>query len=162
MVTAIHLRNGCLPLLAILTVVSSVGCSTLHTGLGTSLEQQAAVPSDPRAMVVVELRRGKNGREYLRAPLKENMLVQDALKGSGAVSRFHRMNVVLVREAQNGEKLRLPVKYDVSKKQVVDSNNYAMHAGDWLEVTEDTSTVLDRMLETATQPLRPMMRSPRD
>ena len=120
------------------------------------------MPSDPRAMVVVELRDGKNGREYLRAPLKENMLVQDALKGSGAVSRFHRMDVVLVREAQNGEKLRLPVKYDVTRQQVVDSNNYAMHAGDWLEVTEDTSTVLDRMLESATQPLRPMMRSPRD
>jgi hypothetical protein len=72
------------------------------------------------------------------------------------------MNVVLVRELPNGEKLRLPVKYEVNKKQVVDSNNYAMHAGDWLEVTEDTSTILDRMLETATQPLRPMMRSPRD
>ena len=55
----------------------------------------------------------------------------------------------------------MPVKYDVAKQQVVDINNYAMHAGDWLEVTEDTSTVLDRMLESATQPLRPHDARPR-
>jgi hypothetical protein len=32
-------------------------------------------------------------REYLRAPLKDSMLVQDALKGSGAVNRFRRMDL---------------------------------------------------------------------
>jgi hypothetical protein len=148
---------------AILTVASTVGCSALNTGLSSSREQQAAAaPSDPQAMVVVELLHGKSGHEYLRAPLKENMLVQDALKGSGAISRFRRMNVVLVREIQNGQKIRLPVKYDTTKRQVVDTNNYALHAGDWLEVTEDTSTMLDRMIASATEPLRPMMRSNRD
>jgi hypothetical protein len=34
-----------------------------------------------------------------------------------------------------------------------------MYAGDWLEVTEDTSNMLDRMLQSAIEPLRPMMRS---
>jgi len=163
MVTPIHMRNGFLPILAVLAVASTVGCSTLHTGLSTSLEQQAAAPTgDLRAMVVVELRNGKNGHEYLRAPLKENMLVQDALKGSGAIARFRRMDVVLVRETQHGQKVRLPVKYDVARQQVVDSNNYAMHAGDWLEVTQDTSTIIERMVQSATEPLRPMMRSPLD
>jgi hypothetical protein len=150
-------------MLAMLAVASTVGCGTLHTGLGTSLEQQAAEPTgDLRSMVVVELRNSGSGHEYLRAPLKENMLVQDALKGSGAISRFRRMNLVLVRETENGQKVRLPVKYDVSKQQVVDSNNYALHAGDWLEVTEDTTTVLERMMGSVTEPLRPMMRSRRD
>ena len=150
-------------MLAMLAVASTVGCSTLRTGLSTPLAQQAAEPADDlRAQVVVELRHGKNGHEYLRAPLKENMLVQDALKGSGAISRFHRMNIVLVRETENGQKMRLPVKYDVPQQQVVDSNNYAMHAGDWLEVTEDTTTILERMMESATGPLRPVMRSRRD
>ena len=140
-----------------------MAAARLHTGLSASLAQQAAEPTDDlRAMVVVELRNGKNGHEYLRAPLKENMLVQDALKGSGAISRFRRMDIVLVRETQNGQKVRLPVKYEVSRQQVVDSNDYAMHAGDWLEVTEDTSTILERMIESATEPLRPMMRSPLD
>jgi hypothetical protein len=105
------------------------------------------------------LRDGKNGREYLRAPLTDSMLVQDALKGSGAMNRFRRMNIVLVRETPDGKKIRLPVKYDVARHQVVDTNNYAMYAGDWLEVTEDTSNMLDRMLQSAIEPLRPMMRS---
>ena len=87
------------------------------------------------------------------------MLVQDALKGSGAISRFHRMNIVLVRQTPDGKKLRLPVKYDVTRQQVVDTNNYAMHAGDWLEVTE--GHVDDRWTACSSppcEPLRPMMR----
>lgn len=82
------------------------------------------------------------------------MLVQDALKGSGAIQRFRRMNVVLVRETPNGQTLRLPVQYDVAKRRVVETNNYALHAGDRLEVTRDTRTTLDRMLESALEPLR--------
>ncbi|MHB8861938.1 MAG: hypothetical protein ACYC6N_06010 [Pirellulaceae bacterium] len=147
----------------ILATASTVGCSTLHTGLGTSLVQEAAAtPGDRQATVVVELRHGERDHEYLRAPLKENMLVQDALKGSGAVSRFHRMDIVLVRQVPNGQKLRLPVKFDVTRRQVIDNNNYAMHAGDWLEVTEDTTSILDRMIDSAMEPLRPMLRTYRD
>ncbi len=159
MVTPTRMRSGCLSILAILTVAATVGCSTLHLGPDLALDQQMSEPSDPQAMVVVELRHGKNGREYLRAPLTDSMLVQDAIKGSGAITRFRRMDIVLVRETPDGKKIRLPVKYDVVRHQVVDTNNYAMHAGDWLEVTEDTSTMLDRMLESAMEPLRPMMRS---
>jgi hypothetical protein len=159
MVTRTRTRNGFLSILAILTVAATMGCGTLHVGRDLALDQQMSEPSDPRAMVVVELRDGKNGREYLRAPLTDSMLVQDALKGSGAMNRFRRMNIVLVRETPDGKKIRLPVKYDVARRQVVDTNNYAMYAGDWLEVTEDTSNMLDRMLQSAIEPLRPMMRS---
>ena len=63
--------------------------------------------------------------------------------------RFRRMNVVLVREVPGSQKLRLPVEYDASKRRVVEANNYAMHGGDWLEVTEDTRTTFDRMIESA-------------
>jgi hypothetical protein len=125
-----------------------------------ALDPQLGDSGDPQAMVVVELRNSKGKTEHLRAPLTQTMLVQDALKGSGAISRFRRMDIVLVRQTSDGKKVRLPVKYDVAKRHVVDSNNYAMYAGDWLEVTEDNSTMLDRMLESAMEPLRPMMRQP--
>lgn len=160
MVTATHKTTGTLLIVAALTVSATGGCSALHTGLGASLEQQAAATTDPSGMVVVELRRGENNREYLRAPVTENMLVQDALKGSGAISRFHRMNVVLVRQTPDGKALRLPVKFDVAKRQVAEMNNYAIYGGDKLEVTQDTSTVVDRMITNAMQPFRPMMRTP--
>lgn len=160
MVTATRKTAGTLVLVAALTVSASGGCSMLHTGLGTSLEQQTAASADPNGMVVVELRRGADNREFLRAPVKENMLVQDALKGSGAISRFHRMNIVLVRKTPDGKTLRLPVKFDVAKRQVAEMNNYAIYGGDTLEVSQDTSTMVDRMISNAMQPLRPMMRTP--
>ena len=147
-------------LFAALTVSATGGCSALHTKLGSSLEQQAAAPVDTNGMVVVELRRGEEKRDFLRAPVKENMLVQDALKGSGAISRFHRMNIVLVRKTSDGQTLRLPVKFDVNKRQVAEMNNYAIYGGDTLEVTQDTSTVVDRLLASGTQPFRSMMRTP--
>jgi hypothetical protein len=110
-------------------------------------------------MVVVELHDGKDKTEYLRAPIKDSMLVQDALKGSGAIHRFRRMDVVLVRNVAGGGKLRLPVEYNGSTQRVADQHNYALHGGDTLEVTEDTSTAIDRMIEQALEPLRPMMRT---
>ncbi|MGM0490484.1 MAG: hypothetical protein ACQESR_27480 [Planctomycetota bacterium] len=113
--------------------------------------------TDP--MVVVELRDGGDDHEYLRAPLKEPMLVQDALKGAGAIDRFHRMDIVLVRNTPGGEKLRLPVRFVSTTRRVADENNYALQRGDWLEVTEDTSTTFDRMIEQALQPFEPMMRT---
>jgi hypothetical protein len=153
-------RTALLTILALLTAAATTGCSPLKLTPDMALDPQASAAGNQQAMVVVELHHGKNKIEHLRAPLKGNMLVQDALKGSGAVSRFHRMDIVLVRETPEGKKVRLPVKYDVNRRQVVDSNNYAMYAGDVLEVTENTSTVIDRMLESALQPLQPMIRRP--
>jgi hypothetical protein len=140
-----------------MVVAWCAGCSALHSGADLMVDPAADATRGQQAMVVVELRDGDDHREYLKAPLTDSMLVQDALKGSGATSRFRRMNIVLVRTTAKGGKLRLPVKYDAGKRQVVETNNYAMHADDWLEVTEDTSTMFDRMIDSALQPLRPML-----
>jgi hypothetical protein len=162
MATPLRTQSGILSILAILTVAATTGCSTLQAGPDLMQDPRVGEPANAQAMVVVELRDGSKKSEYLRAPLTETMLVQDALKGSGAIRRFRRMDIVLVREAPDGSKIRLPVKYDMTRQQVVDNNNYAMHAGDWLEVTRDNSTMLDRMLQPMVKPLRPMMRDYRD
>lgn len=159
MVTPKQLRAAVLPIFALLTVASSIGCSSLQSNQATeplATGSETVTVSDP--MIVVELRNGDN-HEYLRAPLKESMLVQDALKGAGAVHRFKRMDVVLVRQSPSGEKLRLPVHFNASTRRVVDENNYALHGGDWLEVSKDTSTTFDRMIEQAMEPFKPVMRS---
>jgi len=159
MATAMHTRARLLSIL-LLAAVGAPGCSTLNLNPNLAMDPGASAPSDPQAMVVVELRHGNDKNEYLRAPLTQTMLVQDALKGSGAISRFRRMDIVLVRQTPDGNKIRLPIKYDVAKRHVVDANNYAMHAGDWLEVTEDRTTAVERMFASALEPLRPMMRKP--
>jgi hypothetical protein len=149
-------------MLALVGVLAAGGCSTLQSTPESPIPEGTETSSVTDPMVVVELRDGDEEREYLRAPLKESMLVQDALNGSGATSRFRRMDVVLVRHVPGGRKLRLPVRYNPTTKRVADEHNYALHGGDWLEVTQDTSTMVDRMIEQALEPLRPVMRSYRD
>lgn len=143
----------------ILTVACTCGCGSLAQRPQEPLAAATETSTVTDPMVVVELRDGGDDREYLRAPLKEPMLVQDALKGAGAIDRFHRMDIVLVRNTPGGEKLRLPVRFVSTTRRVADENNYALQRGDWLEVTEDTSTTFDRMIEQALQPLEPMMRT---
>lgn len=155
------LRPATLPIFVLLTVIS-VGCSSLQSQPTDPVGAGSGTASVTDPMVVVELRAGNDEREYLRAPLKDSMLVQDALKGSGAVHRFRRMDVVLVRQLPDGGKLRLPVEFNSTTRRVADENNYALHGGDWLEVTEDISTTFDRMIEHALEPLRPVMRNYRD
>ncbi len=124
-----------------------------------AMEPETAVSTVTDPMVVVELRDGDEEREYLRAPIKESMWVQDALKGSGAIHRFKRMDIKLVRRLAGRDTLNMPIHYDSTNQCVVRENNYAMQGGDWLVVTEDTSTTFDRMIEHALQPLRPVMRN---
>lgn len=157
MVTLAQARTGGWALLVALGAAFGSGCGSLHSGADLMADPALTAAGQQQAMVVVELRDGDDHREHLRAPWTDTMVVQDALKGSGATSRFRRMNIVLVRTTAQGTKLRLPVKYNAAKRQVVETNNYAMHAGDWLEVTEDTSTMFDRMIDSALDPLRPIL-----
>lgn len=150
---------ACYGALLLLTVVCACGCGSMQRQPREPLTAGTETSTVTDPMVVVELRDGNDDREYLRAPLKESMLVQDALEGSGAINRFHRMDIVLVRNVSGGEKLRLPIRLDTSTRRVASETNYALHGGDWLEVTEDTSTTFDRMIEGALQPLEPMMRT---
>jgi len=154
-------RTALLRILALLLGGVSLGCGSLQQRPAEPLATSTATSAVTDPTVVVELRGGGDEREYLRAPLKQPMLVQDALKGSGAINRFRRMDVVLVRSLPNGEKLRLPVAFDGSTRRVANEDNYALHSGDWLEVTEDTSTTFDRMIDHVMEPLRPIMRTHR-
>ncbi len=162
MVTTKQLRTAILPIFALLVVQGSVGCSSLQSAPAMPLATDTETTTVDDPLVVVELRGGGEKPDYLRAPLKESMLVQDALKGSGAIRRFKRMDIVLVRRAPGGQKLRLPIRYNANLRRVVDENNYALYGGDWLEVTQDTSSSFDRMVEHALQPLKPVMRTYRD
>ena len=158
MVTPRQLRTAILPIFALLTLATALGCGSLQSNAVDPMAAGdiTATVTDP--MVVVELRTGSDKCDYLRAPLKDSMLVQDALKGSGAIQRFRRMDIALVRPVPGSEKLRLPVRYDSSERSVVAEHNYALHGGDVLEVTQDTSTTFDRMIEHALQPFKPVMR----
>jgi hypothetical protein len=149
-----------LPLLLVIAA-TSVGCSSLQTS-PADLGRQASTPppaeedSEPR--IVVELRETEEEPERLKAPLKDGMVVQEALKGSGALNRFRRMDIEVVRPVPNDRPLRMPVNFDWVQREVSPATNYSLHPGDTVEVTEDSRTIIDRMVESAMEPLKSMTR----
>ena len=159
MATTVSRTAKLLPLLLVVAA-TSVGCSSLQTS-PADLNSQAMMPppdeedSEPR--VVVELRETEEEPVRLKAPLKEGMVVQQALEGSGALRQFRRMDIVVVRPVPNELPLRMPVNFDWVNREVSDATNYSLYPGDTIEVTEDSRTIIDRMVETAMEPFKSMM-----
>ncbi len=143
----------------LILIAAAPGCSVLRNEHSTMpVVAPVAEQTPARAHVVVELRTGQQKPEYLRAPLNDTMLVQTALKESGALNRFHSMNVTIVRKLADGHKVRLPVHFNPKKRRVTDATNFALHPDDVIEVVEDTSTLWDRMIDSALEPLGPVTR----
>lgn len=137
-------------------MATSFGCGSLQTGPASPGADEVAAA--PNGELFVELHDADQQVYHLKAPFKDSMFVQDALRESGAMRRYRRMDLTLVRQLPNGQKLRVPVKYDAVKKAVTPATNYSLHPNDTLEVVQDASTTFDRMLESAMAPLRPIMR----
>ncbi len=153
-------RTASLLTLILVIAASSVGCSNLQTS-HSNLDQQTLIPpvdaEESQPQVIVELRETDEEPERLKAPLKEGMLVQEALKGSGALGRFRRMDIVVVRPIPHDRPLRMPVNFDWVEREVSPATNYSLFPGDTVEVTEDSRTIIDRMIEMAFDPLKSMM-----
>ena len=160
MATIASRTAGLLPMFMVL-VAASVGCSSLQTS-PANWDAQAMMPppeeqdSEPR--IVVELRETEEDPVRLKAPLKEGMVVQEALEGSGALRAFRRMDIVVVRPVPHDLPLRMPVNFDWVERQVSDATNYSLHPGDTVEVTEDSRTIIDRMVDSAMEPFKSMTR----
>ena len=131
------------------------GCATLPANHTADLSQAVKTDANVRGEVVVQLKDDKGSR-YLKAPLRGNMVVQDALTGSGALNEFNRMDVVVVRTLPSGEKLRMPVTVDPGSRAVNSATDYSLYPGDVVEVTEDPRTLLDRVIDSALSSLGPI------
>lgn len=68
------------------------------------------------------------------------------------------MDIEVVRPVPNDRPLRMPVNFDWVKREVSAATNYSLYPGDTVEVTEDSRTIIDRMVESAMEPLKSMMR----
>jgi hypothetical protein len=81
-------------------------------------------------------------------PLNDVTYVQQALDQTKALKKFRRVRLELYRELPQGGGHKIPVQYDRGKKRIDPATDYAIHPHDRIVVTEDTSTVLDDMLES--------------
>lgn len=130
------------------------GCTALQTGasLGmqsTSLAEGAAGEAAAQvATISVEVRpAGRREPEMQQFPLNEAMHVQDLLEQTGLSRRFRRMELQVIRPT-GGDMARMRVKYSHQTGRVDPLFDYALRPGDHVVVTEDTSTVLDDMLQS--------------
>lgn len=139
-------------IVAVAAIMSS-GCQTVNSELAMLFgeappahvnEQPAAGDNSPQ--FYVELRADGRSPKLMQFPATDGMLVQQALEQSGAVKKFRRMKLELYRKLPSGGGHKMDIHFDHTKDRVPPGEDYAIHPGDRLVATEDTSTVLDDML----------------
>jgi len=106
----------------------------------------AAQPALPNHCVVV-LRDTDAASKRVNITLEKETHVQDLLTRSGALKRFRRMDIQLIRTTPTGAKHKMGVEFDRSTRKVEMQSDYFVQPGDVLVVTEDASTIIDDMLQ---------------
>lgn len=145
-------RFASLVFAAFALAVTASGCATFSPGWNDSALETASTAPQPQGMYKVELRPHRGERERVEIPFSGVPYVQQALKESGAIKRFRRMEVEIVRTAQ-GTPQKMRSSYDHVHKQVPIEWDYALYPNDLIIVTEDPSTMFDDMVQSALGPI---------
>jgi hypothetical protein len=140
------------------------GCSSLQTpslGLGkTALwGSRAEVIKDnqvgdtntaaPAGKYIVELRDAGGKSSSSEFNLTGPICTHDALQQAGAVKKFGRIKVELVRPLPSGGWHWIPIEYDRTIRRVPAECDYAILPGDRVIVTEDTGNMFTDMVDHA-------------
>lgn len=141
------------PLLSFFAVTA--GCNVTNGAKPTPLfgsnsnrSSQPMQQTQPnQGVVTVELHptRGKITRGEI--PMTDMMTVQDALQKSGATKKFRNLNFEVVRfNKEKGKQVKMGGSYLPEKRTAAAHYNYALRPGDRVNVTEDTSSATDSVL----------------
>ncbi|MGE0756329.1 MAG: hypothetical protein AB7F89_02570 [Pirellulaceae bacterium] len=148
-------RAACSPgLFVAACLVGLAGCQTLDANLGTLLgdtraETPRSVTPDPGTPTYyIEFQPYQKKPILVAMPLNGVLYVQDALEQSGALKKFRRSQIEVFRQLPQGGGHKIPVKFDRGKRRVDPGSDYSVHPNDRIVVTEDTSTILDDMLQS--------------
>lgn len=157
-------RSICV-VLALTAATSGLGCSMWKHSLDddrpraeliTSADGNGGNASQPLAKYYVELHPAKDQPKRVERSLTGPMTIQQALKETGALKEFRRSEIELVRTLPGGAVHRMTVEYDRGSKQVAPEFDYSLQPGDRIIVNEDTTTVVDDMLNKTLGPYNPM------
>jgi hypothetical protein len=136
------------------------GCATLHANPAAdfadapAMEDPGVEPAPRAATLSLEVRAAGKQPEIRQIPLQGVTHVQDVLEQTNLTRRFRRMKVHVVRTI--GDRMaKLDANYEHQAGRIDPLYDYALHPGDHLVVVEDTSTVLDDMLNNLPNPLGP-------
>lgn len=130
------------------------GCQTFNAELNSLFGQEpqaapAQVAADPNGQKYYVEFRGDGQKPILVPyPLADAMVIQQALDRSNAFKKYRRAKIELYRQLPGGGGHKLPIEYDRGQRKIPPACDYALHPNDRIVVTEDTSTVLDDMLDS--------------
>ena len=130
--------------------IVSAGCNAIHSNQlnqwNNATPTPAALASGPT--FTVELHAEGKKPEARQAALEGEVYVQQVLEKSGAMKRFRRMNIEVVRTTPQGNRHKMAVAFDRAARKIEPQNNYCLHPGDVIVVSEDSSTIIDDMLQS--------------
>jgi len=148
-----------LPLAALL----ASGCATVRQKADLDLPDTASQPKTEQVAaqtlqtsecsVVIRPARGKP--QVTRVPITEGDTVQTALDHSKATKRFRRMNIHVLRAPRGpagspADVQKMQVEFDRHRRAVEIEYDYALYPNDRIVVEEDTTNIVDDMVEKIT------------
>jgi hypothetical protein len=150
-----HRRLTALSIAAILSGL--VGCSMFKEQATPKLTAEVtpgpAPNAPPPAKFVVEIRPEKGKPQAVEKPLADQTYVQTALEQTGALKKFKRVTVEVYRPLPSGGWHKMNLEFDRENHRVPPEYDYAVLPGDRIVVTEDTTSVMDDMMQAALKPL---------
>ena len=134
------------------------GCSSMsgHSARSSINDESLTVAADlqgtaaqSKFAVEYHFTKDKQKPQAIERPLTGALHVQEALEQTGALKKFRRCEIAIVRRLPNGMGHKIPVDYDRNVKRVTPEFDYALLPGDRLIVTEDTTTAFDDLFENS-------------
>ncbi|MDA7951182.1 MAG: hypothetical protein MPJ24_06805 [Pirellulaceae bacterium] len=142
----------CYSLLFLGSVAVFTGCTAVSTPKSQSdllFEGKGEALAANVPQYLVEMKNSNGDTSRYQGAINETTTLQKALADSGAVKKFSRMKVHILRKGATGKTERLNAEFDHFKQKVKIASDYHLHSGDRIVVVEDTRTVFDDVLEAA-------------
>jgi hypothetical protein len=150
-----HRRLTVLGIVAILSGL--VGCSMFKEQVTPKLNAEVTAGPTPNApppaKFTVEIRPDKGKPQAVEKPLADQTYVQTALEKTGALKKFKRATVEVHRPLPSGGWHKMNLEFDRDNHRVPPEYDYAVLPGDRIVVTEDTTNIMDDVMERALKPL---------
>jgi hypothetical protein len=141
---------------------ASGGCAAFAPKATPKLTAQLAegAPSQEKPQGCIVEFHDSDGRRIgaVERPLTGTMHVQELLKETRALSKWRKAKLDLIRQLPTGGEHRMKMEYSLGNKRVDPENDYQLHVGDRIIVTEDPSTVVDEMLQKLSPGTATMLR----
>ncbi|MGV3609114.1 MAG: hypothetical protein ACO1RA_22095 [Planctomycetaceae bacterium] len=143
--------------------LGACGCTSLGKPNYAALDSHIKRPTEGGAATgqaaadnqtfYLEFRGDKKKPVMAKGTLTGPTTVQQAMQKAGAFKKFRRLNAEIQRPLPNGSIHVLPCEYDLATKRINPQFDYAVLPGDKIVVTEDTSTIINDMLDSSLGPL---------